>query len=111
MVIKVKKTVFRHFLNQEIPFTKIFLINEENEQIGLTSKQEALDKSQNLNLDLVCISPNANPPVCKIIDYQKYLYQLKKKSKPQKKFLCKESKVSFHISEGDLITKIKQIEK
>jgi len=66
-----------------------------------------------MGLDLVCISPNCTPPVCKIVDYQKYLFELKKKQKPQKKSskksITKEIKITFHISEGDLATKSKQI--
>jgi translation initiation factor IF-3 len=110
--LKTKKTnSSQPLINQQISSSQILLLTAEAKEI--ISKQEALKKAQQMGLDLVCISPNNSPPVCKILDYQKYLFELKKKQKIQKKTshknITKEIKISFHISEGDLATKSKQI--
>lgn len=72
-----------HNINQEIRAREIRLVGENIEQ-GIYSLTEALRMADELNLDLVEISPNAEPPVCRIMDYQKFLYQQKKKQKEAK---------------------------
>ena len=75
------------------------------------SIQEALDIADKMELDLVEISPNANPPVCKIVDYQKFLYQQKKKQKEQKakavKIVIKEIRFGPNTDEHDYNFKLK----
>jgi len=96
-------------LNENISAQEVLLINEDGSK-SILSKHQALLEAKKLGLDLFCLSPQANPPVCKILDYQKYLYQLKKKSNPQtNKNVIKEAKFSFHIGEGDLQVKIKKV--
>ena len=58
-------------INENIRDPQVRLIGADGEQLGIVSSADALDKAENLNLDLVLISPAANPPVCKIMDYKK----------------------------------------
>ncbi|HOO19198.1 MAG TPA: translation initiation factor IF-3 [Paludibacteraceae bacterium] len=75
---------YPHRINEEIKgVTQVRLVGD-NVQQGIYSIEEALKIADEQNLDLVEISPKADPPVCKIIDYQKFLYQLKKREKEQK---------------------------
>ena len=101
--------------NQEIKAKKVRLISEKGENLGIKMIEEALKIAQKKGLDLVEISPHANPPVCKILDFGKYLYQQRKKEKElkkkQKKGIIKEIRVSLRISEHDLETKFKKVEK
>jgi translation initiation factor IF-3 len=83
--------------------------------LGVVDLHSAIGKAQSFGLDLVEISPNAEPPVCKIMDYGKYKYELKKKlndaKKKQKIVEIKEIKLRPTIGEHDLQIKIKQIKK
>jgi len=85
----------------------------ENIQPGIYSIREALDMAEQQGLDLVEISPTVNPPVCKIIDYQKFLYQLKKKQKDTKakaaKIIVKEVRFGPNTDEHDFEFKLKHI--
>jgi translation initiation factor IF-3 len=72
-----------HRINNQIRVPEVRLVGDNVEQ-GVYSTREALRIAENLELDLVEISPTADPPVCRIIDYQKFLYQQKKKQKEQK---------------------------
>ena len=72
-------------INEEIRAKELRVIDTDGTQLGVMSRQEALDISEEKKLDLVCISPKANPPVCKILDYGKYKYELQKKEKEAKK--------------------------
>ncbi len=72
-------------VNEEITVPKIRLINEAGEQVGIVSTKEALARARELELDLVEIAPKAEPPVCKIIDYGKFVYEQQKREKLQKK--------------------------
>ena len=73
----------QHRINERIRVKEVRVVGDNVEQ-GVYSIQEALRMADDLGLDLVEISPNAAPPVCKIIDYQKFLYQQKKRQKEQK---------------------------
>ena len=88
------------------------LIGETGEQLGIMSSKEALSIAEERDLDLVKISPNANPPVCKIMDYGKYIFELSKKEKEarknQKTVEIKEIWLSMTIDVGDLNVKAKQ---
>ncbi|MFH7241194.1 translation initiation factor IF-3, partial [Klebsiella pneumoniae] len=64
---------------------EVRLTGLEGEQLGIVSLREALEKAEEAGVDLVEISPNAEPPVCRIMDYGKFLYEKSKSSKEQKK--------------------------
>ena len=72
-------------INEEIRAKELRVIAADGTQLGIMSREEALALSEEKRLDLVCISPKANPPVCKILDYGKYKYELQKKEKEAKK--------------------------
>lgn len=90
---------------------KVRVINSDGSQLGVLSLLEALSLSEQAGLDLVEISPNAQPPVCKIIDYGKYRYQLTKKEREQKKTQhqtkVKEVKIKPATDEHDLMVKLR----
>ncbi len=85
------------------------MIDDEGQQIGIMPPFEALKKARERNLDLVEISPTANPPVCRIMDYGKYLYQQEKKEreakKHQKTITVKEVKFRINVDDHDYETK------
>jgi len=98
-------------INKEIRAEKVRLIGKDGSQIGITHIDQALMQAEQAGLDLVEISPNATPPVCKIIDYGKFCYQITKKGKENKKSQhqtkLKEIKVKPNIDEHDLLVKMK----
>lgn len=104
-----------HRINNEISATEIRLIDNEKEQIGLVSLTEALAIAADKGFDLVEISPEAKPPVCRLLDYGKYLYSLQKKAheakKHQRKIHIKEIKFTPAIGDHDLEVKLKKIKK
>jgi len=87
----------------------------ENVETGIYNLREALDVAENEGLDLVEISPNANPPVCKIIDYKKFLYDQKKKQKEIKaktaKVVVKEIRLGPHTDDHDFNFKLNHAKK
>jgi translation initiation factor IF-3 len=101
--------------NQQIKSEQVRLIDVNGDMLGIVSINEALKISKDRGLDLVEISPIADPPVCKILDYGKYKYEQKKKvhdaRKKQKVVAIKEIKLRPNIGENDLKTKLKSIEK
>ena len=101
-----------HQINAEIRDKEVRLIGESGEQLGILSSREALVLAEEAGLDLVKISPNATPPVCKIMNYGKHLFELTKKAKEQKKnqkvVEIKEVWLSMTIDVGDLNVKAKQ---
>ncbi len=82
-----KRTELKRFhrVNQGIFAHTLRVLDNDGKQIGVLSKLQALEKAQELGLDLVEIAPNAKPPVAKIIDFKKFLYQEKKKKKEEKR--------------------------
>ena len=96
-------------INEQIRDKEVRLISEEGEQLGIVSAKEALKLAKDANLDLVKIAPSAKPPVCKIIDYGKYKYELTRKEKEAKKKQkvteVKEIRFSPNIDDNDLNTK------
>lgn len=99
-------------INDEIRDREVRLINESGEQLGVVSCKEAQRMAEESELDLVKVSPNAKPPVCKIMDYGKYKYELAKKEKEAKKkqkvISIKEIRLTPKIEENDLKTKAKR---
>ncbi|MEO6588538.1 MAG: translation initiation factor IF-3 [Pyrinomonadaceae bacterium] len=74
-----------HRTNERIRIPAVRVIDEEGEQLGVMDTRDAVQRARDMGLDLVEIAPNAKPPVCKIIDYGKFLYEEKKKAAEQKK--------------------------
>ena len=98
-------------LNDRIRDRELRVISDEGEQFGIISRDEALKIAEDRGLDLVLMSPDAKPPVAKIMDYGKHKYQLEKKKKEakknQKKIDVKEVKFSCKIAENDINYKVK----
>ena len=97
-------------INEQIRDKEVRLIGEDGEQLGIMSARDAFRIAQEAELDLVKIAPGAKPPVCKIIDYGKYKYELTRKEKEAKKkqkiIDVKEIRLSPNIDTNDLNTKI-----
>ena len=74
-----------YLVNEAIRFPKVLVIDSEGNALGVKDRREALALAREANLDLFCISPQATPPVCKILDFGKYRYQLEKKKKENEK--------------------------
>ncbi len=95
--------------------TQVRLISSDGTQLGVMATRDALDVAAKEGLDLVEVAPNAEPPVCRIMDYGKYKYEASKKEqearKKTKAFQLKEIKLRPHTDENDLNTKIKNLRK
>ena len=102
-----------HQINEEIRAPKVRLIDEDKKQLGVVPIARALEVAREKYLDLVAISPTADPPVCRLLDYGKYIYSLQKKAheaqKLQKKVHLKEIKFTPVIGEHDIEVKLKKI--
>ena len=102
-------------INEQIRDKEIRLIGENGEQLGIMSAREAMKLAEEAELDLVKIAPTAKPPVCKIIDYGKYRYELARKEKEAKKkqrtVEVKEVRLSPNIDTNDLNTKMNNARK
>lgn len=102
-------------INEQIRDREVRLIGSDGEQLGIMSAKEALKLAEEAELDLVKIAPNAKPPVCKIIDYGKYRYELARKEKEAKKkqktVEVKEIRLSPNIEANDLNTKVNAAKK
>ena len=98
-------------INEEIRDSEVRVIDSDGSQLGIMSTNDAMEAANKRNLDLVQISPNANPPVCKIMDYGKYRFELAKKEKEnrknQKVVNLKEVRLSPSIDVHDFETKLK----
>ncbi|MDO7810879.1 translation initiation factor IF-3 [Helicobacter pylori] len=98
-------------LNEDINFKEVRCVGDSGEVYGIISSKEALNIAQNLGLDLVLISASAKPPVCKVMDYNKFRYQNEKKikeaKKKQKQIEIKEIKLSTQIAQNDINYKVK----
>ena len=104
-----------HQINEEIRDKEVRLIGENGEQHGIVSSRQALEIAEESGLDLVKISPNATPPVCKVMNYGKFLFEQNKRAKEAKKnqkvIEIKEVWLSMTIDVGDLNVKAKQAQK
>lgn len=102
-------------INEQIRDREVRLIGEDGEQLGIMSARDAYKRAQEAELDLVKIAPMAKPPVCKIIDYGKYKYELTRKEKEAKKkqkiVEIKEVRLSPNIDTNDLNTKVNNAKK
>lgn len=104
------KTISELKINEQIRDKEVRVIGTDGEQLGIMSSREAYKLAQEAELDLVKIAPTAKPPVCKIIDYGKYRYELARKEKEarkkQKVIDVKEVRLSPNIDTNDLNTKV-----
>ena len=102
-------------INEEIRDAEVRVIDENGTMLGVLPIEEALSIAEERNLDLVNVSPNANPPVCKILDYGKYRYEIQKREKDAKKRQkvteVKEVRLSTFIEEHDIQVKAKNASK
>ena len=109
------------FIKQELPINRqirakeVQLIGENGEKLGVMPLNDALEKAEDKNLDLVLVAPNANPAVCKIMNYGKYKFEQAKKEKEAKKkqrvLEVKEIRVTPNIEEHDFGFKLKNVKK
>ena len=109
------------FIKQELPVNRqirakeVQLIGENGEKLGIVSLEDALEKAENKNLDLVLVAPNTKPVVCKIMNYGKYKFEQAKKEKEAKKkqktLEIKEIRVTPNIQEHDFGFKLKNLRK
>ncbi len=104
-----------HQINEEILDKEVRLISEDGEQMGILPIAEALEQAMQRDLDLVKISPNANPPVCKFMDYGKYRFEQTKREKEAKKnqriVEVKEVRMSPSIDSNDFNVKLRNAQR
>lgn len=104
-----------HQINEQIRDKSVRLIGEDGTQIGIMSAREAMDIAEERGLDLVKISPNAQPPVCKLMDYGKFRFEQAKKQKEARKnqstVSVKEMRLSATIDKHDLEVKARNVTK
>lgn len=102
-------------INEEIRDKEVRLIDSEGNQVGVVSRNKALDMAFDARLDLVKIAPNSKPPVCRVMDYGKYRYDMMKREREAKKkqqvINIKEIRLTPNIEEHDLNTKANQTKK
>ncbi|CDO01669.1 translation initiation factor IF-3 [Oceanobacillus picturae] len=102
-------------VNEKIRAREVRLIDSNGDQLGVKSRQEALEIAQTRNLDLVLVAPNAKPPVCRIMDYGKFRFEQQKKEKEarkkQKIINVKEVRFTPGIGDHDFETKLKNARK
>ena len=100
-------------VNEDIRAKEVRLVQADGEQLGVVSLKEALDRARDANLDLVEIVPRSTPPVCKIMDYKRHLYEQKQKAKEakknQKQTQIKEIKLRPGTEEADYQVKLRKI--
>ena len=100
-------------VNEQIEAEKVRVVNADGEMLGVISKQEGIEIAFEAGLDLVEVSPNADPPVCKVLDYGKYKYEAQKKAnearKKQKVIDVKEIKMRPGIDEHDYQVKMRSV--
>ncbi|MDO8654908.1 MAG: translation initiation factor IF-3 [bacterium] len=101
-------------MNNQIRSPQVRVIDEEGKQVGVISIQEALGLAREHGLDLIQVTEHVEPPVCRLGEYGKYLYQLEKKAREGRKHVggdMKEVRLTFNISKNDLETRVKRAEK
>lgn len=102
-------------INEEIRVKEVRLVGPDGSPLGIVSSADALDQAYAKNLDLVLIAPKAEPPVCKIMDYGKYKFELSKRDKEAKKnqkvMTIKEIRLSPSIDNHDFETKANHVKK
>jgi translation initiation factor IF-3 len=108
-----KARVERSLINEDITSSPVRLIGADGEQAGIVAREDALSHARQAGLDLVLIAPDAEPPVCKVMDYGKHLFELKKtkaaQRKKQKQTQVKEMKFRPGTDEGDYQVKLRNL--
>jgi translation initiation factor IF-3 len=104
---KIEKNV--DLVNEDIKFENILLVSENGNQ--MINTKDALSTAREKNLDLFCVSAKTEPPVCKILDYKKYIFDLNKNKKIKKDNSPKEIRISPNIGDNDLKVKLGRIGK
>lgn len=98
-------------VNEAIYFQEVLVIGPNGESLGVMSRYNALNKASEYDLDLLCVAPQAKPPVCKIMNYGKYRFEQQKKSREAKKnqniIVVKEVQLTPVIGQHDLETKVR----
>lgn len=106
------KSFHKYRINEQISASNLRLLDQDGKQIGVVTRQEALKSARDQELDLVEVAPAASPPVAKIIDYSKFLYQLKKKKQEEKKTTkvseTKQIRLGPFTQDHDLDVKLKR---
>lgn len=104
------KAISDLMINEQIRDREVRVVGEDGEQLGVMSSRDAMKMAEDAGLDLVKIAPTAKPPVCKIVDYGKFRYDLARKEKEAKKkqrvIEVKEIRLSPNIDTNDLNTKM-----
>ena len=112
---KTSKRVDRSLLNEDITAANVRLVGADGGQRGIVSRAEALAEAKASGLDLVLVAAEANPPVCKVMDYGKHLFELKKtkaaQRKKQKQIQVKEMKFRPGTEEGDYQVKLRNLKR
>lgn len=102
-----------HQINEQIRDRNVRVVSDDGQQLGIMSAREAMEIAEQKGLDLVKVSPNANPPVCKIMDYGKFRFEQAKKQREAKKnqkiIEMKEMRLSATIDKHDLEVKAKNV--
>jgi translation initiation factor IF-3 len=110
---KTSKRIDRSLLNDDIEASSVRLVAADGSQRGVVPRAEALAEARQSGLDLVLVAAEANPPVCKVMDYGKYLFELKKtkaaQRKKQKQIQVKEMKFRPGTEEGDYQVKLRNL--
>jgi len=110
-----KKKKNEVIMNESIRVKEVRCLGDDGQAYGIISTREAQDTADDLGMDLVLISPDANPPVAKIMDYGKFKYEQEKKKKEarknQQKVVIKETKLSVKIAENDVKYKVERSRK
>lgn len=111
----VPNNVNTDLVNEKIRFKEVLVIDADGEQLGVMSRNDALDKAFSQNLDLLCVAPKGNPPVCKILDYGRYRFDMQKKSKEAKRkqhvVELKSLRLPPNIDKHDFDTKVRHARK
>ena len=109
---KNRKKEPQDIVNEDIRFKEVLVIGPDGEQLGVMLRREALEKAYSMNLDLLCVAPQAKTPVCKILDYGRFRFEEQKKAREAKKKQhvteIKALRVSPVIDQHDFETKLSQ---
>lgn len=101
-------------MNEQIRANELRVLDEHGENLGVMSRSEALRAAQDAGLDLVEVSPDANPPVCKIVDYGKYNYQREKQLQKNKRNVkvqeVKQMRFGLKIGDNDMAVKLRKVQ-
>lgn len=111
-VPRSQQTQENHRINHRITAREVFVVGPNGEQLGLMNPRDGTMRAEELGLDLVEVSPNTNPPVCKIMDYGKFKYREQKRDAEARKKRAdntlKELRIRYRTDVGDLEVKLKQ---